>query len=84
LRSAAITQLGAGVATAALVVCIAVALAISPVAQRTHMPFAAIGLAAVVSMLPGVCLFRMASDLLQSQTTLELFGATAADGSRPR
>jgi uncharacterized membrane protein YjjB (DUF3815 family) len=53
--------------------------------RRWHMPFAAIGFASVVSMMPGVFLFRMASGLVQLAGSppegFELINSTFADGS---
>jgi uncharacterized membrane protein YjjP (DUF1212 family) len=79
-----LVELGASAATGALAACLIVGLIITPVARRRRMPFAALGFASVVSLIPGVFLFRMASGLTQlaggSHTTPELISGTIADG----
>jgi uncharacterized membrane protein YjjB (DUF3815 family) len=60
-------MVGAGLSPemAALLSCLLVGTLITPIADRLRLPFAALAFASVVSLIPGVFLFRMAGGLVE-------------------
>jgi uncharacterized membrane protein YjjP (DUF1212 family) len=85
-RWATISVGGGSVEAGALVACLFVGIVMTLVADLLRLPFAAVAFASVVSLIPGVFLFRMGGGLvalamLGAKASPELLLATIADGS---
>jgi uncharacterized membrane protein YjjP (DUF1212 family) len=86
LRWVMISLAGVGAAIGALAACLVVGIIVTPLADRMRLPFAAFAFASVVSLIPGVFLFRMAGGLvdlltLGDQASFEVLRTTIADGT---
>ena len=58
LRWFAMSALGLNIVIGAFIACLFVGAVLAPIAHQRHIPFAGIGFAAVVSLVPGVFVFR--------------------------
>ena len=66
----AMSDFSIDVAWGAGIACLLVGAALAPIAKRLHLPFAAVGFASVVSLMPGIFIFRAASAFVQQQEAL--------------
>jgi len=85
-RWTVITLGGASAEQGALIACLIAGIIITPLADRLKLPFAAFAFASVVSLIPGIFVFRMASGAVQlvapgTNASPELLLATITDGT---
>jgi uncharacterized membrane protein YjjP (DUF1212 family) len=85
-RWGAISVAGASAETGALVACLVVGVIITPIADHLRLPFAGVAFASVVSLIPGVFLFRMAGGMVDlvsrgAQAPQELLVQVVTDGT---
>jgi len=79
----AIAKWHAGLPVAALLSCLAAAAILGPISHRYRIPFTAIGFAAVVSMVPGMYVFRAVTGFVDvvNNPSPAILATTASDGS---
>lgn len=81
-----ILDLGGGLVLGALVACVIAGTLHTFLARRLKLPFAALAFASVVSLMPGIFVFRFADGLITiytqgASTTLATLSQTASDGT---
>lgn len=79
-----VLEMGLDVVTGAAAACFFAGLVATPLAHRLRLPFAAFAFASVVSLMPGVFLFRMSSALIEiyklgDKSTDAILGQAASD-----
>jgi len=83
LRTWAMVDLGVNIAIGATIACLVVGMVMAPISHRLRVPFAGVAFAAVVSLVPGVYVFRLIDALGElpfGGTPDTLFGALS-DGT---
>lgn len=81
-----VIEQGSGIVVGALVACLMAGTAMTLLSHRLKLPFAALAFASVVSMLPGIFVFRFADGLINvysagQQATLPMLTAVFSDGT---